>query len=152
MNDLRVGNAERTEVIALLTRALDSGHLALAEYDGRIAAVSIASHVSDLAVPLSGLPPEFGWLAPPTPPTPVAPPRDTSNYGRISLILGVLSVPLSVCFLGWVLGILAIVYGTRAKSPGFSAALIGRVLGIISILLTIAAAAAVFFAMNAGAS
>jgi uncharacterized protein DUF1707 len=171
LSDLRVGNAERTEVIALLTRALDSGHLALPEYDGRIAAVSIASHVSDLAVPLRDLPPEFGWLAPGTAspakappsrtragkarpskappvaaPTPDAPQRDAARYGRISLILGIVSVPLSVCFVGWVFGILALVYGTRAGSRGFSAALIGKVLGIVSILLTVAAGAAVFFA------
>ena len=148
MSDLRVGNAERTEVIALLTRALDGGHLTLAEYDGRIATVSTASHVSELATPLHGLPPEFGWLPPaPAGPSPV-PSHDTKNYGRISLILGLVSLPLSLCFVGWVFGILAIVYAKRAGGRGFSAALIGRVFGIVSLLLTVAAAAAVFFAMR----
>lgn len=149
MSDLRVGNAERTEVIALLTRALDGGHLTLPEYDSRIATVSTASHVSELATPLRGLPPEFGWPPPPAarPRTP-APSPATSNYGRISLILGIVSLPLSVCFVGWVFGVLAIVYAKRAGGRGFSAALIGRVFGIVSILLTLAAALAVFFAMR----
>jgi uncharacterized protein DUF1707 len=153
MSDLRVGNAERTEVIGLLTRALDGGHLTLAEYDGRIATVSTASHVSELATPLRGLPPEFGWL-PPSPGPPAAPPPagTRSNYGRISLILGIVSLPLSVCFVGWVFGILAIVYAKRAGGRGFSAALIGRVFGIVSLLLTVAAAGAVFFAMRRGTS
>jgi hypothetical protein len=151
MSDLRVGNAERTEVIALLTRALDDGHLTLAEYDGRIATVSAASHVWELATPLNGLPPEFGWLPAAAQP-PAAPGRNTANYGRISLILGLVSLPLSVCFVGWVFGILAIVYAGRAGGRGFSAALIGRVLGIVSILLTVAAGAAVFFAMRHNAA
>ena len=64
MRDQRVSTAERTEVLALLSRAVDEGHLPLDQYDGRVVAVGTATYTSQLLVPLSDLPPGYAWLPP----------------------------------------------------------------------------------------
>jgi hypothetical protein len=95
------------------------------------------------------LPPRLQWdprnAAPPTPPN--------RNAGRTALILGVIGVPLSFCLLGWIFGIAAIVMSTRGRGAhGVGPALIGRVLGIISVVLSIGAVAALVFALNSSTS
>jgi len=56
-------------------------------------------------------------------------------------------VPTSFCLLGWLLGIAAIVMSTRGRGAhGVGPALIGRVLGIVSIVLSIGAVIALLFA------
>jgi hypothetical protein len=150
MPDGRVDNAQRTEVLDLLTRALDSRSLQLAEYDRRVAAVGTANYVSELAAQLQDLSPEYVWQPHPAIP-PIVPDRPVKAYGRTALILGILSLPSSMCLVGWIFGILAILYSRRGSPRGFGAALIGRVFGIIGILLSIGAGLAVWFALNRSA-
>jgi hypothetical protein len=144
VRDERVATAERSEVIALLGRALDEGHLAVDEHDARVAAVGSATYTSDLLAQLHDLPPEFAWL----PPAAVAPARPTGS-GRAALILGLLSVPLSFCVVGGILGIVAIVLSLRGeRRPGFTPTLVGRVFGIVGVVLSLGALFALIYAMT----
>ena len=141
MRDQRVSTAERTEVLALLSRAVDEGHLATDQYHGRVAAVGTATYTSQLIAPLGDLPPDYAWL----PPTAAAP----SSSGRAALIFGVLSLPTSFCLFGGLLGAVAIVLSLRGERPaGMSAALFGRVFGIVGVILAIGALIALIFALN----
>jgi hypothetical protein len=142
--DERVGNEQRAEVIDLLTRALTGEGLALDEYDRRVVAVGTATYASQLQAQVRDLPAEYGWR-PHVLASPVVPPRPVRSYGKTALVLGVLSVPLSLCLIGWVFGILAVLYSRRGRPKGFGPALIGRAFGIIGIVLSIGAALAVFF-------
>ncbi|GAA2509022.1 DUF1707 SHOCT-like domain-containing protein [Winogradskya humida] len=139
MRDERIGTVHRTQVIDLLNQALAEGTLPEPEYDNRVVAVSSATYASDLLGQVQDLPPRLQWdprnAAPPTPPD--------KNAGRSALVLGILAIPFSFCLLGGLLGIAAIVLSARTGGThGVGPALIGRVLGIVSIVLTIGAAAA----------
>ena len=141
MRDQRVSTAERTEVLALLSRAVDEGHLATDQYHGRVAAVGTATYTSQLIGPLGDLPPEYAWL-PPTAPA-------SSTPGRAALVLGVLSLPTSFCLFGGLLGAIAIVLSLRGERPaGMSAALFGRVFGIVGVILAIGALIALIYALS----
>ncbi|GAA3341304.1 hypothetical protein GCM10020358_32130 [Amorphoplanes nipponensis] len=149
MKDERIGTVHRTQVIDQLTRALGEGLLSTEQYDGRVVAVSTATYASDLLSQVQDLPPRLQWdprnAAPPTPPDRTA--------GRSALILGIAGVPLSFCLLGWIPGIAAIVLSTRGRGAhGVGPALIGRVLGIISVVLSVGAVAALVFALNTSTS
>ncbi|MEV6597540.1 DUF1707 domain-containing protein [Actinoplanes sp. NPDC051346] len=142
MKDERIGAVHRTQVIDLLNQALAEGHLAEPAYDLRIVAVSTATYASDLLAQVQDLPPRLQWdprnAAPPTPPD--------SNAGKGALALGLISVPLSFCLIGGILGIAAIVLSTRGRGAhGVGPALIGRVLGITSIALSLGAVGALIF-------
>src|SRR4051812_48073108 len=133
----RIGNADRTHVLGLLDGARTAGLLPTGEYDARVARAGTATYASELADQLAGLPPPYVWQAPP--PAPAA--------GRVALILGVASVPFSICGIGAVLGILAVVASRGApRGTRVSPALIGRVFGILGIALSIAAVAAMIYA------
>lgn len=142
----RVDNAQRAEVIDLLTRALAEDGLPLDEYDRRVVAVGTATYAEQLRAQLQDLPPEYGWR--PHAAAPPVVPRPAKAYGRTALILGVVSLPLSICLVGWIFGILAILYGRRGGAKGGSSALIGRVFGIVGILLSIGAGFAVLFTLR----
>ena len=144
MRDERVTTAERSEVIALLGRALDDGHLAVDEHDSRVVAVGTATYTSDLLRTLADLPPRYAWL----PPAAVAPARPTGS-GRAALIVGLLSVPASFCIVGGILGVVAIVLSLRGgRRPGLTPALVGRVFGIVGVVLSLGAAFALVYALN----
>ena len=144
MRDERVTKAERSEVIALLGRALDEGHLAVEEYDARLVTAGSATYTSELLRTLGDLPPEYAWL----PAAAVAPARP-SGSGRAALVVGLLSVPASVCVVGGILGVVAIVLSLRGeRRPGFTPALVGRVFGIIGVVLSLAALAALVYALT----
>ena len=143
MKDERIGTVHRTQVIDLLNQALTEGRLPEADYDSRIVAVSTATYASDLLAQVQDLPPRLQWdprnAAPPAPPD--------RNAGRGALILGLMSVPLSFCLIGGILGIAAIVLSTRGSGAhGVGPALIGRVLGILSVVLSVGAVVALIFA------
>jgi hypothetical protein len=150
MRDERVGSAQRTEVIAVLGRALEEGALALADYDGRVVAVGTATYTSDLLAQLRNLPPEYGWRPHPIAPAPPLPAAQTPKSGRAALVLGIASLPLSICFVGGILGIIAVVLSLRGgrSRGGLSAALLGRALGIVGIMLSAGATIAVLFAAH----
>ena len=149
MKDERIGTVHRTQVIGQLSDALGEGLLSTDQYDTRVISVSTATHASDLLAQVQDLPPRLQW-DPRNAAPPIAPNR---NAGRTALILGMVGVPLSFCLLGWILGVAAIVVSTRGRGAhGVGPALIGRVLGIISIVLSIGAGAALVFALNSSTS
>ncbi|MEU7904734.1 DUF1707 domain-containing protein [Actinoplanes sp. NPDC049118] len=149
MKDERIGTVHRTEVIDLLNQALDEGLLTTPQYDARVVAVSTATFASDLLGQVQDLPPRLQWdprnAAPPTPPN--------RGAGRTALILGLFSVPMAFCVLGWIPGIAAIVMSTRGNGAhGVGPALLGRVLGIISVILSIGALLALLFVRSSNTS
>ncbi|MFI5892326.1 DUF1707 domain-containing protein [Actinoplanes sp. NPDC051513] len=140
--DRRVGPAERTQVLGLLGNAFEAGVLPVGDYDARVAAVGTATHASQLRLQISDLPSAYAWGE-----STVTVTEPPAGAGRIALILGIASVPLSICGIGLVLGLLAVI-ASRTPGPrrGVSAALIGRVFGVIGMALSLAALAAFFFA------
>ena len=145
MRDVRIGAAERAQVLDRLSAALDAGLLPVAEYDTRVAAVGTATYAAELRDQLAGLPAAYAWHAPAPPPP----------SGRLPLVLGVASVPLSCCVVGGVLGVLAVLTsrggGPRPGGPRMTPALIGRICGIVGIVLSIGAAIALVAALRAPA-
>jgi hypothetical protein len=141
--DHRVGHAERTQVLGLLGNAYEAGLLPVGEYDARVAAVGTATHSSQLRLQLSDLPSAYTWRHAPSP-------EPATAAGRVALILGIASVPLAICLVGGILGILAVIAsrngGPRPGGPRVTAALIGRVFGILGIALSLAAGLALALA------
>jgi Domain of unknown function (DUF1707) len=145
VRDARVTVAERSDVIALLTKALDEGRLDLAGYDARVAAVGAATYASELVAQLSDLPPEYAWL----PPTAVVPAAARPGSGRAALVFGILSLPTAFCVAGGLLGIVAVVLSFRGdRPPGLSPALVGRVFGIVGVVLSLGAVFSLIYALN----
>jgi hypothetical protein len=154
VKDQRVGHTERTEVLAVLGNAYEAGVLPVGEYDSRVAAVGGATHASQLRLQVADLPPPYSWDAATTPQGPHpggAHARSAfaaSGSGRMALTLGIASVLFSVCGVGLVLGLLAVLAGRnggrRADGSRISMALVGRVLGFIGMALSVAALAAAF--------
>jgi hypothetical protein len=146
--DGRAGNDQRAEVLERLTTALDDAALPMDEYDRRVAAVGTATYVSELVAQLRDLPPEYGWQPHPAA-APVTPAARPASGGRTALILGIVSLPASLCLVGAVLGVLAVLYSRRGgPARGFGAAMIGRVLGIVGILLSAGAAFSMWYALT----
>jgi hypothetical protein len=145
MRDERIGTVHRTQVIELLNQALDEGHLDQTAYDDRLVRIISATYASDLLGQVQDLPPRLQWdpanACPPTPPN--------RNAGRAALILGIVAVPSSFCFLGGLLGMIAIIMSFRSGGThGVGPALIGRVLGIVSLVLTAGAIIALVHALH----
>ena len=151
MQGQRVDTTDRTEVIGLLNRALDQGRMPLEDYDQRVARVGAATYASELLDQLRDLPPEFAWL----PRTTVAGPataRGPEASGRAALVFGILALPTSFCVLGGILGVVAVVLSLRGeRRPGLTATLIGRVLGIVGIVLAVGALIAFVVALHSAA-
>jgi hypothetical protein len=147
VRDVRAATDDRTEVIGRLSHALGQGDLAIGDYDHRVAAVGTATYTSELLAQLRDLPPEYAWL----PPAAVAPPAAAPAKGRAALILGILSLPTSFCVFGGLLGLTAVVLSLRGERvPGISASLLGRVFGIVGIVMSIGAAASLVFFLRKG--
>ena len=138
MSNQRADAAHRADALAALSRALDDGRLPVGEYDSRVAAIGSATYVPELAAQAQ----QFGWQPPSPSPAAAAP------YGKIALVLGILSVPFAVCLVGLILGGLAIVYSVRAHETRFGPAMIGRVFGIIGVALSLAAGSALIYALT----
>ncbi|GIE97324.1 DUF1707 SHOCT-like domain-containing protein [Paractinoplanes rishiriensis] len=139
--DQRVGHAERTQVLGLLGNAYEAGLLPVGDYDARVAAVGTATYASELSFQVSDLPPAYAWGA-------RAAPAEPRAAGRIALILGIASVPLSFCAIGGILGVLAVI-SSRGAGTGVTLALIGRIFGIVGIALSLTAVFAFFYFRNA---
>ena len=121
-------------VLDLLGRAAAEGYLDLDEYEGRVAAVTVSRTVSDLYAAVGDLPPQFRWD-----PAQAMPKsrqeRDRESAGSMalmSLILGAVSIPTSLCIgTGGLLGLLAVVLARKGMLDDESRqkAVIGMVLG-----------------------
>jgi hypothetical protein len=152
MRDERVDSTDRTEVIGLLSRALDEGRLPMDDYDHRVARVGTATYASELLNQLQDLPPEYAWL-PRTVVATAAAERRPAASGRAALVFGILSLPTSFCVVGGVLGIIAVVLSLRGeRERGLSPALVGRVFGIVGIVLAVGALIALVVALNSSAA
>ncbi|MEV0569545.1 DUF1707 and DUF4190 domain-containing protein [Dactylosporangium sp. NPDC050588] len=150
MNE-RVGNAQRTHVLDLLSNALQEGYLDLPEFEQRMSIVTAAKTADELMSQLADLPLQFRWdpraLSSPTvrvlplPSAPsTAPGRDTRTTAIASLVLAIASIPLSVCFgMGGLFGIAAVVLsrpGLRSSND-HGKAMTGLVLGCVGIAASI---------------
>jgi hypothetical protein len=111
-----------------------------------VIAVGTATYASELLDQLGDLPPEYAWL----PAAAIAAPAGagrTRARGRAALVLGLLSLPTSFCVLGGLLGAAAVVLSLRSpRRAGWGAALVGRVLGIVGIVLSLGALVALMVA------
>jgi hypothetical protein len=156
VRDTRVGTVERTQVLGLLGEALDAGLLPIEEYDARVVAVGTANHAAELRRQLGDLPPEYAWEEPdatlPAADRGSATKPASTAAGRVALILGIASVPLSICVIGGILGVLAVLASARSSPPAagrrITAALVGRVFGILGIVLSIGALIALLYASD----
>jgi hypothetical protein len=144
--DGRAGNDQRAEVLHRLTTALDERALPMDEYDRRVAAIGTAVYVSELSAQLRDLPPVYSWE--PHPAAAVVTPKGGTRPGRTALVLGILSLPLSFCLVGWIFGILAILYSRRAPAKGFSPPMVGRVLGILGIVFSAACGFSLWYVLT----
>jgi hypothetical protein len=143
--DERVGTVHRTVVLDLLSQAVAEGYLDLNEYEQRMTVVTSAKTASVLMGQLSDLPPQFRW-DPRRQQVAVRPPRpgprtdNTQAMSGAALILGIVSIPMAMCFgVGAAFGIAAVVLslpGVRATN-GWGLALAGRILGICGIVLSL---------------
>src|SRR5579859_3522913 len=126
MDDSRIGNVQRTGT--------------LDEYEQRLAAITNARLASELTAQLADLPPQFRFdPGRPLPATPAPADGNVRNLAVAALVLGIASIPLSICLVGGLLGIASTflnVPGSRGTS-GWSMALIGQVLGIVGIVLSL---------------
>ncbi|MFX0594956.1 DUF1707 SHOCT-like domain-containing protein [Melissospora conviva] len=160
-SDQRVGLAERTTVLQLLTRAFGEGYLQPGEYDARAAAVHGARTVGELMAPVADLPAGFRWAPPPAIPPPVAgvpvggavapvvgvpvgaPPGSPAggvSHGMAitSAVLGSISLVTSLCsWLGVAAGIAAVVLAIAPMRAKDSTARVGLVLGLVGITLSV---------------
>jgi hypothetical protein len=148
----RVGTAQRTEVLDLLSKALEEGYLDLTEFDQRMNSVTSAKAAHQLQAQLTDLPPRFLWNAgalpaPFVPATAQDPKAHTSAVA--SLVLGIASVLLSVCCgVGFLFGVAAIVlsrFGMRSANDR-GKAMAGLVLGCVGVAASIGMVLLLMFA------
>lgn len=134
----RVGTVQRTQVLDLLSKALEEGYLELAEFEQRMTVVTAAKTVGELMDQVADLPPQFRWepkgAVRPVPASTSGGSTQTSSLA--SLILAIVSIPLAPCFgIGAIFGIAAVVLsrpGLRTKSD-YGKALTGLVVGCLGI-------------------
>lgn len=138
----RVGNAQRTVVLELLSRAVGEGYLDLDEYEARVVKVTAGKTVAALYAVAADLPPHLRW----DPMQGV--PRRREDRERESaaaaavtaLALGAVSVPVSLCVgVGAVPGIIALFFAARGMRDEASRtkALTGLVLAIVGTAMSL---------------
>ncbi|GII25714.1 DUF1707 SHOCT-like domain-containing protein [Planosporangium mesophilum] len=158
MEDERVGNQQRTQVLELLGAALEQGYITLEEYEQRMAAVSAAPTMSVLYGQVADLPPQFRWDPGPNAQQPAVRPAvqplaeaKARTFAITALVFGIASVPLSICFVGWLLGIVAIIFSVPGAkgTDSWTKAFVGRVLGILGIVIELGLVAILIFGNTA---
>jgi hypothetical protein len=139
-------DAEREAVIGLLHYATAEGRLTLDEFSDRTRRAYTARTREELGALVLDLPMPYQPNAPFAPPVvPPAPTKNPTDLSLVSLILGAVSIPTtSCCFVGGVLGVVAMVLGVgslrkiRRGRPGNRAmAIAGSVLGGAGVLAQI---------------
>jgi hypothetical protein len=138
----RVGNAQRTTVLDLLSSAVEHGYLDLDEYEARVARVTEGKTISALYEQVADLPAQFRWDPyQPLPKGRQERERESANAMAVaSLALGAAAIPTSLCFgAGGIAGIAAVFFALRGlrHDAGRGKAIAGMVLGIVGIALSI---------------
>jgi len=144
----RIGTAEREQVLGLLGKALEDGYLSLDEYEQRMTAVTAAKTAYELTRQVSDLPPHLRWV-PQVHPGPAAgtgapggsPTSDPAHATAVaSMVLGLVSMPMSICLgAGGLIGIAAAVLsrpGLRSQRE-HGKAVVGLVTGLVGIALSL---------------
>jgi hypothetical protein len=152
----RVGDAQRTAVLDLVDRAYAEGFLDAGEHETRRVGVTGSKTVSELHAQVADLPARFRWD--PARPAPANRPEPSPEAGRVppshgamalmSLVLGVVSIPMFLCFgSGAVFGALAVIAGTRGvrDRAARKLAIAGIVLGAVGIVLGLGFVALLIF-------
>jgi Domain of unknown function (DUF1707) len=142
----RVGNAQRTVVLELLSSALEQGYLDLYEYEVRLTRVTESKVVGDLYAQVADLPEQFRW----DPQQPLPKSRQekrqesADTMGLVSLVLGAASIPTSMCFIGGILAVPGVFLSIHALKHGSdrTKARIGLVLSLVGLVMSLALVAA----------
>ncbi|MEV4508922.1 DUF1707 domain-containing protein [Dactylosporangium sp. NPDC049525] len=137
----RASDADREAVVAHLSTAAAEGRLSLSEFDARTRHVYASRTWGELLHIVRDLPPL-------PPPAATAPPKPAPEpaWPTISLILGIISVPMMFCApvsvitgLGAVVfGVLGLLPATRGAGDRRGAALAGLLCGAFGTVLSIA--------------
>jgi hypothetical protein len=140
--DERVGTAQRTTVIELLSRAVGEGYLDLDEYEARVARVTEGKTVATLYTVVADLPPQFRWdPVQPMPKSRQEKERESAQSMAVaSLALGAAAIPISMCFgTGGLIGLVAVFLGRRGLRDDDSRAkaITGMVLGAVSVAISL---------------
>ncbi|SCL22661.1 protein of unknown function [Micromonospora pallida] len=144
----RVGNDQRAAVLELLSKALADGYLTLSEFDQRSLAVHSAVTVGNLVGPLRDLPRQFHWM-PQSAPAVRHAAADKSPLALTAVVLGVVSLPLSLCGgLGGILGVAAAILGgvVARNKMDHSKGVLALTLGLVSAAISLAFLAMVLLA------
>lgn len=144
----RVGTAEREQVLELLGKALEEGYLSLDEYEQRAAVTAVAKTAYDLTQQVTDLPPRLRWVPQPRTVAQARPgghgtatPNSAHTTAVASLVLGLVSIPMSVCIgTGGIIGVAAAVLSRPGlRSPQeHGKAMVGLVTGLLGVALSAA--------------
>ncbi|MDG4766085.1 DUF1707 domain-containing protein [Solwaraspora sp. WMMD406] len=141
--NVRVGNQQRDQVVALLNEALGEGYLDLAEYERRLTTVVSARTAGELVDQLSDLPPRFHWDA--SGPVPaISPTTDPAVATRttVALVLAIVALPIAACYgLGALGSVVAIGLSRsgRASADQRGKAMMATLLGLCGVVLSVVA-------------
>jgi hypothetical protein len=118
--NVRVGREHREAVVELLTQALEAGYLDLSEFDVRMQAVTSAKVVGELVSQVKDLPPQFHWFPSMTKIESTKEPQAGLKLSHVPLtvitfILGIFSVVFSLCGVGGILGVAAVILSYTAE-------------------------------------
>ncbi|KXK60342.1 hypothetical protein AWW66_19405 [Micromonospora rosaria] len=150
----RVGTVQRTQVLDLLSQALEQGYIDLADYERRMSLVHTATVVGDLTSQVADLPRQFHWhpqqaqMAPVTPTVGVDPEKRIRTMTLASVSLGGVALVTSICGgVGALFGVAAILLGRpglkSARNHGL--ALTGIILGAVGIVFSLCAVGILIF-------
>ncbi|WP_433824850.1 DUF1707 and DUF4190 domain-containing protein [Actinoplanes sp. CA-015351] len=137
---MRVSDADREAIVARLNQATAEGRLSIEEFSERARQAYACRTWGELSEVVWDLPAPAGRypvvpVAPPRPPPPVPP---VGGLPLVSLILGILSLPATMCVpVGPVFSITAIITGVLGMRPPPRGAAYGRGMAVAGIALGI---------------